>query len=454
MILTKQQFIKSNEIIINALNNFLRKLIEIEQKYEIDNRLSSNSAPLFSSLQYESIEFASDEEEEGSYIYNDYLYGMILTIQEEKNKIEDETNGQESLFWTEIKDALLLLDIIFWQKPSDLENPIISVLHRIWFGSSLPENYQEFVLNFKKHNPHFKIILWTDFDTITSEEYGNFRAFCNKHNITLENIREHKNICNYDLIIEELDAVKSDPKNFRVHCVRASDLSRVAILIDQGGLYTDTDTDTYATLPEIDLPLGFLITKASRGKPVLNKRLNFAAIGYDFIAALPQNNILILAAEISRLDYTVYHENKDTRWQMSKQPHIHLASTTRLTGSSIFCALNYLLANNQLPEDKIDSLFYSPETYMPSYYHKSWLSHLDKHVDEIIGLTEEQRAEEQQSLENFLMEIDEVREKAFPTRVIKSNSSNLEKIGFFSSEVSQQKGLNFSAIYDALTSRF
>jgi hypothetical protein len=167
MILTKQQFIKSNEIIINALNNFLRKLIEIEQKYEIDNRLSSNSAPLFSSLQYESIEFASDEEEEGSYIYNDYLYGMILTIQEEKNKIEDETNGQESLFWTEIKDALLLLDIIFWQKPSDLENPIISVLHRIWFGSSLPENYQEFVLNFKKHNPHFKIILWTDFDTIT-----------------------------------------------------------------------------------------------------------------------------------------------------------------------------------------------------------------------------------------------------------------------------------------------
>jgi len=424
MILTKQQFIKSNEIIINALNNFLRKLIEIEQKYEIDNRLSSNSAPLFSSLQYESIEFASDEEEEGSYIYNDYLYGMILTIQEEKNKIEDETNGQESLFWTEIKDALLLLDIIFWQKPSDLENPIISVLHRIWFGSSLPENYQEFVLNFKKHN------------------------------ITLENIREHKNICNYDLIIEELDAVKSDPKNFRVHCVRASDLSRVAILIDQGGLYTDTDTDTYSTLPEIDLPLGFLITKASRGKPVLNKRLNVAAIGYDFIAALPQNNILILAAEISRLDYTVYHENRDTRWQMSKQPHIHLASTTRLTGSSIFCALNYLLANNQLPEDKIDSLFYSPETYMPSYYHKSWLSHLDKHVDEIIGLTEEQRAEEQQSLENFLMEIDEVREKAFPTRVIKSNSSNLEKIGFFSSEVSQQKGLNFSAIYDALTSRF
>ena len=83
-----------------------------------------------------------------------------------------------------------------------------------------------------------------------------------------------------------------------------------------------------------------------------------------------------------------------------------------------------------------------------------WAGYAEKPVDEIIGLTEEQRAEEQQSLENFLMEIDEVREKAFPTRVIKSNSSNLEKIGFFSSDVSQQKGLNFSAIYDALTSRF
>jgi len=135
---------------------------------------------------------------------------------------------------------------------------------------------------------------------------------------------------------------------------------------------------------------------------------------------------------------------------MSKQPHIHLALTTRLTGSSIFCALNYLLTNNQLSEDK----FYSPETYMPSYYHKSWLSHLNKYVDEIIGLTEEQRAEEQQSLENFLMEIDAAREKALPTRVIKSNSSNLERIGFFSSEVSPQKGLNFSVIYDVLTSSF
>lgn len=416
----------------------------IEQRHGSVDELSS----------YLKVKISSNEERLSNYAAKETsnIYGILLNseigaIIKWKKWIEKRIQSEKRspLFVDDIRNALLDLDVIFWEKATEIniENPIKKLHHRIWFGSFLPESYSDFLLNFKKKNLHFKLILWTDFNTLTAEECGCFRAFCNKNNITLNNIREHTHLINYDLITEELDEIKREPQNSGVHCARASDLSRVAILIDQGGLYSDTDTDTQEKLPEIDLPLGFVIKRTVGSNPIEAKGLNSSALLYDFIASHPNNEILLLAAKISQLDYAVYHESNDVLWRTSKIDHIQESSTIRLTGTAIFCALNYLLIHNQLPKEKISSLFFDSEHYMVSYYHKSWLKHLNQFIDEIINSSDESRNAEFQSLLNFLKEIDEARESSFPTKRVKSSLNHFRLNSFFNTEDSKNSNSNF-----------
>lgn len=437
--ITKEQFVQSSQIIIQTLKLFIQKITEIEQQHVMGNALSSELSPAFLDLERD---LTTPSAMENARIYHFRIYGTVVAVLQYKQKIEERYKGQTSIFWNAIKKELVTLDRIFWERPvfsKEIENPVMYLHHRIWFGSFLPERYQQYLLNFKKHNPHFKIKLWTDYETISAEDYKNFEIFCSENNIALKNIRENKALINYDLITEELDSSKIDTKFSKIHYVRAADLSRVAILIAEGGLYTDTDTDTIDELCDIDMPLGFLINKAKRGKPVNNNRLTYTSVGYDFMASFPNNEIMLLAAKISQLDYSSYHLNKDVRWRGSKQHQVHWFSTVTLSGSSVLYALDFLIANNQVPADKIDSLFVDISPFCISFFDKSWLSDLQVINDEAVEYSEEELESEQQSLQNFIKEVMRTREEHFPANSINPIANNLEQFGIFTQARAQSK---------------
>ena len=264
---------------------------------------------------------------------------------------------------------------------------MIYVHHRIWFGSCLPEKYQANLLTFKQFNPAYQIQLWTDFSSLRPEEIEQFGLFCDTHTIGLCDIRDYTSLTNYPLIIEELDRIQTDDQNRRIHAVRASDLARIAILIEQGGVYSDTDTLSKHALPEIDLPLGF---KAKLNPfpfvwddqdQLVDDIPEFDFLLYDFMVATPQNKILKLAAEISVLDYSTYAHSQHRQWESSTHSRIHLLSTIRLTGSSLRWAINYLLAHGEISLNQKSDLIFDTDC-MYSTYDKSWLPSSDETLND------------------------------------------------------------------------
>lgn len=300
------------------------------------------------------------------------------------------------------------------------------LLHRVWFGSFLPTNYQKNLLQFAQLNSSSTLLLWTDFGTISESEQQQFIEFCQIHHIELHNIQEHPKLTNMALIREELDRAQSEPQHRLLHLVRASDLARIAILIEHGGIYTDTDTVSLNPLPTLSLPFGFL----AKYDPITQIELintldsipDFSRILYDFMAAEPQNKILIFAAKISEIDYQTYHNSANKQWELSSDRDIHMSSTIRLTGSALRYAINYLLAHREISVKNPADLFFNDSKYLNSTYDKSWLK----------GYVEQPDTEENASMELFREEIETERYKSFPYTLpsIRSKEEKYEYCNF------------------------
>lgn len=288
-----------------------------------------------------------------------------------------------------------------------------AIHHRIWFGSFLPKAYQLNLLRFKAHNPRYAIHLWTDFASITTEEKQQFEDFCGKHNFTLHSIREHQDLLNIDLIAEELDKILLNKEKKRVHCVRASDLARIPIVYEDGGLYLDTDTNSVSPLPEFSSPNNLLLKRLHLNELLelaynYDEPTKFGMVFIDFIAAEPRNPFLKFVAQIARLDYETYHNSQNLLWEKSTSAEIHLYATVRLTGSAVRFALNHEVAHGNLRAKILEEkdLFFNDEGFLDSTYDKSWL----------VGLSSDKDTspDESASMEAFREEIDTVRDKHYP----------------------------------------
>jgi len=288
-----------------------------------------------------------------------------------------------------------------------------TVHHRIWFGSFLTNDYRLNLLRFKARNPRYEIHLWTDFSTISIEEKQQFEDFCGKHNFKLHSIREHQDLLNIDLILEELDKALLSPEKKRIHYVRASDLARAPIVYEYGGLYLDTDTNSVAPLPELSSPNNVLLKRLDLFSLLelaynLDEPTKFGTVFIDFIAAEPRNPFLKFVTEIARLDYNTYHNSHNLLWETSSSANIHLFATVRLTGSAIRFALNHEVAHGNLRAKIMEEndLFFNDKGFLDSTYDKSWL----------VGLSRDETdsPEELASMEAFRKEIDTVRDKHYP----------------------------------------
>lgn len=288
------------------------------------------------------------------------------------------------------------------------------ILHFIWFGSCLPLQYQLNILSFQTFNPTYKIKLWIDPKALSPVDKSAMDTFSSLNSIPLCNIRDSV-LLNQDLIIEELDSAEADRKeNARLHFVRASDLARIAILYDEGGIYLDTDTTCIATIPQdIQLKQGFLSQTTG-----INE-LNFAenpdvlleAIYYHFMVAEPHNQILELTAAISRVDYASYHASRHRQWESSLDRQTLMEGTVKLTGTALRWAFNYLLSNKQLVLESLDDIFLDAGVFSHSQFDKSWLQDFQPNPASV----------EQGSLDAFCNEIERNRQLTYPLKIKKSH---------------------------------
>jgi Glycosyltransferase sugar-binding region containing DXD motif len=288
---------------------------------------------------------------------------------------------------------------------------IPKIAHRIWFGEPFPMNYQENLKALAKLNPDYKVKLWSDPATMSEESYNQLLKLCNEENIQLYNVREHTELINYALIIEELDTSRNDEVHKRLHYVRASDIARIAILYNEGGIYTDTDSKMLMQFPEFSDEQSILLKIlgspshnlynffdiASSSKN--NYRYFFSYILYDFIASAPQTLLLKTTAEITEKDYETYKASNNRQWENSTHAEILRDGTIKLTGTALKWALNYLYQSGQICFDSPLHLFFNADEIIEAGYDKSWLEGFDKTE----GI-------ENEYLNRFALEIEEKRQ--------------------------------------------
>ncbi len=104
---------------------------------------------------------------------------------------------------------------------------IPKILHYIWLGGEKPQSIQNYISTFPKHFSGYKIIEW------------------NESNI---------DISNYDPELKDLWETSYRNKKFAF----CSDISRMYILLENGGIYVDTDEEFLKPIPDEFLKKPFL----------------------------------------------------------------------------------------------------------------------------------------------------------------------------------------------------
>jgi hypothetical protein len=284
---------------------------------------------------------------------------------------------------------------------------IPKIVHRIWFGSDLPEEYKRNLESLVANNPDYCAKLWIDSAIISSQDEQNLVDFCQKNNIQLHDVRNYPHLSNFNLITQELDKSINKRHHRCIHFARASDLARIAILIHDGGIYTDTDTKSLKKLPELIARFGLLLKEVPGLSPDDQHFLDADDVHhlfYDFIAAVPGNEILQLAAKISELDYLTYSTSSNRLWESSKSSYVQELGTVRLTGSALRWACQYYVSHGTIsPKNRAD-LFFVDKEYLSSSYDKSWLENQGESCTK----------KERDSLLAFMGEIEQKRAGAFP----------------------------------------
>lgn len=291
---------------------------------------------------------------------------------------------------------------------------IPKIAFRIWFGP-FPQKYQDYLKSLAELNPDYTIKLWSAPDTMSIDDYKLLQQFCENNRIILYNIREHSALTNYNLITKELDAAKDSIHHKRLHYVRASDLARIGILLQEGGVYTDTDSKMLAPFSDFIAKQGILLLLF--GDQSQKKCFNFyrvycshyhyffPQILFDFIASEPDHPLLKCAAQISQVDYATYDLSENKQWEYSHDSKTLKFGTIKLTGTSLKWALNFMHQIGAITFDEPTDLFFDAQTFIQPDYDKSWLEGFERI-----------KGNKDLHLEAFIEEIHANRQKKFPTK--------------------------------------
>ena len=141
-------------------------------------------------------------------------------------------------------------------------------IHFIWMGCALPAKYQKRVIKWAKLNRDWTVNLWVleaFLDPVA--ELQHWMMMYESANIRIRGIQANQQlIVNQNLIQAFASEVRhAGAEKYRNNWGAASDILRVAILCEEGGLYLDTDVDPGDPLGKLKAPQGFLVHKIKKG---------------------------------------------------------------------------------------------------------------------------------------------------------------------------------------------
>ena len=133
-------------------------------------------------------------------------------------------------------------------------------LHLIWLGSVPPNTqskpYRRYIVDWRAKNPTWEVYLWTD---RSGRQRDLVHQWCEQNGVRHHSVLEDARVLwgiEKELVFEQLQ------EEFYAN---ASDLIRLRILYQMGGLYVDSDVEP-TVLPDIELPLGIgLLLRKDKG---------------------------------------------------------------------------------------------------------------------------------------------------------------------------------------------
>jgi len=199
-------------------------------------------------------------------------------------------------------------------------------LHLIWLGSLPPNSsqrpYRRRLLEWVDQNPGWEVYLWTDRVGREADQMSNW---CAENCITHHTIINSEEILwgdEYSLVIEQ---IKSE------FYANASDILRMRILYQLGGVYVDLDVQSIQ-IPTFDLPLGIGLV-LREGDGVLQ------SIAPHAIASVSGHSILQIALWQVLTNFRLLSESEEPDFRYSAKPSERYGGVLVLTGDVLRPAL-------------------------------------------------------------------------------------------------------------------
>lgn len=291
--------------------------------------------------------------------------------------------------------------------------------HKIWTGSFFSAEFQSYYLQLIANMPGYQQWLWTDLASLTQDEAEQLRSFVEKNGIQLKEITVDNELENYQYIIFELVKLRIAKNNgglIGTHAVRLSDLLRMAILKKYGGVYTDSDSQSCAIIPELKSPYGIILNKEALDSWLLqfceDMRHEYLPdyngfVSYCFIASIPEHPIIEKSCQIMAMNYKTLLEEpilipkktakgeydyrqiyandafkyeyklscKDLYSQFNavKSKTLQNEITMLLTGTALPLAVNDFISSRHLSVGKAQRLFLpNRQKYILHFFSNSW----------------------------------------------------------------------------------
>ena len=199
-------------------------------------------------------------------------------------------------------------------------------LHLIWLGSLPPNSsqrpYRRRLLEWVDQNLGWEVYLWTDRG---GREADQVSSWCTENGITHHTILDTEQILwgdEYSLVIEQLR---------HGFYANASDILRMRILYQLGGIYVDLDVQSIQ-LPPFDLPLGIGLV-LREGDGVLQ------SIAPHAIASVAGHSVLQIALWQVLTNFRLLSESEEPDFRYSAKPSERYGGVLVLTGDVLRPAL-------------------------------------------------------------------------------------------------------------------
>lgn len=197
-------------------------------------------------------------------------------------------------------------------------------IHFIWLGSSVPNSlqmpYRRRLLEWKERNPHYQLFLWT---SLTGEDQERLQKWTERHGIflqTLDSIQWGTEEETVRRLIEE------------EYFANASDLLRMRVLYQWGGIYLDFDVSPCPLSLNFEAPLGILLK-------VLKKEEQLFSISLYALGAQPGHELLQLALWEGEQNLQLVQSLPDLDLRKHESATVRYGATLALTGDIIRPAL-------------------------------------------------------------------------------------------------------------------